>query len=132
ALSSMAGAVNRELTHACADLADDLLDYCVEDVPNLKAEVSAVLWSLGFAAEAFTVRSAPCRPNRRLLRQVVRQSVRVIAYDSLLQYIWLEMKKSTTSFDIRQHRILFALFNRRYPEPYGHNMSPESPARTYA
>jgi len=116
---------------AVRDLADELRDACEE----FRAEVAALLWTIGRVPESRAVmRRGAAVVTRPLAQRLVRESMRTIPHDPLLQYVWLEMK-DRPGLELREHDALFAVINHRWsqwwldesPPPLG-----ESPSRCYA
>lgn len=104
---------------AVADLAEAFAEEgCRPEEPNFRAEVGALLWSLGLVAESQIFRSMaspPYVPGKRFFQRLIRQSMDALPYDSLLQYLWLEIK-DRPPFNIREHTALFAMINPVYDQ----------------
>jgi hypothetical protein len=101
---------------AIRNLADDLRASCCCKQPNFRAEVGAILWTLGLIPESrpfFRHSHDWQQPGQRFFRRVVRTSLQLIPRDSLLQFVWLELK-DRPPFDLRYHRSLFHKINRVY------------------
>jgi hypothetical protein len=116
---------------AVRDLADELCDACRDDAANLRAEVAALLWTLGRVPESRAVaRGALTRP---LAQRLVRESMRTIPHDPLLQYTWLEMK-DRPELALREHEALFAVINNRWNQWWVDDSWPteETPSQAYA
>ncbi|HEY1350306.1 MAG TPA: hypothetical protein VGF67_11850 [Ktedonobacteraceae bacterium] len=66
---------------------------CRLEESNFRAEIGAMLWSLGLLAEsqAFRASARPGHlPGRRFFQRLIRQAMDALPYDSLLRYLWLE------------------------------------------
>ena len=114
----LAGKIARKYDTAVANLTDELRESCRPQQANFRAEVGALLWSLGMVAESqlfLSTANPDVVPSRRLFRKVVQQSLDCISQDSLVQYVWLEMK-DRPPFNIRDHKTLFARINVRYKQ----------------
>lgn len=125
---------------AIADLAEAFYEQgCDPDGPNFRAEVGAMLWSLGLVAESQVFRSdaqPAIIPGKRFFQRLIRQSMDALPYDSLLQYVWLELK-DRPPFSIREHAALFALINPVYDQFPADayplvELFPAPPSRIYA
>jgi hypothetical protein len=119
---------------AIANLAGDLHDACRAPQPNFRAEMGALLWTLGMIPEsslllpgAFAARVPPLR----LCRLVTQVSLAGMARDPLTQYIWLEMK-DREPFNLREHTVFFGLLNLRYTTSLLDETMPEPPSRVFA
>ena len=119
---------------AVANLADDLYDSCGQKTPNFRAEVGALLWTLGYVPESNSFRitaNSSFTPSRRMFRRIVRQSITCIPYDPLTQYIWLELK-DRPPFNIREHESLFSIINSCYTQMMLDEFSPVAPSQVFA
>ena len=129
------GALSRRLAArtelAVRDLADELCDAA----EPLRFDLAALLWMLGRVPEARAVqRRGSAIVTRPLARRLVRESLRAIPRDPLLQYVWLELK-DRPSLALREHVSLFAVVDHQWnqwwldgpPAPLG-----ESPSACYA
>ena len=106
--------------------------------PNFRAEVAALLWTLGFVPQACLMKTDDgvpgYFPSLDLMTFLIDQCLQTVSDDSLMQYIWLDMK-DRPPFDLRAHRELFALINVRFHTKQIHlfdEMAPESPSRSFA
>jgi hypothetical protein len=95
---------------AVGDLADELGERCRPGPESLRAEVGAIMWSLGLVPECHAVLAGSTAPTRRLMRRLVRESLRCLPDDPLVQYVWLELK-DRPGFDLRAHEALFTVIN---------------------
>jgi len=102
--------------NAVGGLADDLCSACVPGHGDLRAEVAALMWSLGRVPECrAVVRNGADSLPKSLARRVVRESLRSIPEDPLVQYVWLEMK-DRPRLPLREHESLFAVINHRWDQ----------------
>jgi hypothetical protein len=127
-------AVETSWRGALQNLAADLRDSCCLEQPNFRAEVGALLWTLGMIPESslFLPRVAsPGLPPIRVCRQIIHVSHIGMARDPLTQYIWLEMK-DREPFNIRDHPVFFGLANLRYNNHLLDEVMPEPPSRLFA
>ena len=117
---------------AIRNLADDLRSACQPGDANLRAEVAALLWTLGRTPESFAVlRGDQASLTRALARRVVRESIQALPEDPLVQYLWLELK-NRPEVALREHRALFSVINHRWDQWVADSYLPESPSRVYA
>ena len=118
---------------AVRDLADELCDACRDDGANLRAEVGALLWTLGRVPESRAVVRAGGALTRPLAQRLVRESMRTIPDDPLLQYVWLQMK-DRPELALREHEALFTVINHRWDQWWVDGAWPvdETPSRAYA
>jgi hypothetical protein len=100
---------------AIENLAGDLRDSCRAEQPNFRAEMGALLWTLGMIPESglFAPGASLSLPPLRLCRQVITVSDIGMAGDPLTQYVWLEMM-GREPFDIRDHPVFFGGLNINY------------------
>jgi hypothetical protein len=134
AYRDLAGMIQRRNTGAIADLAEDLREASRPGPPDFRAEIGAMLWTLGYTPECELFRpghdAAPLL-SRRFYRRVVEQSLAAIPTDPLLQYIWLAMK-DRPPFDLRGHGDLFGRINLRYAETILDLAMDERPSEVFA
>jgi len=119
---------------ALENFAGDLRDSCRLEQPNFRAEVGALLWTLGMIPESslFTPGTSSLRlPALRMCRQIILVSHVGMAGDPLTQYVWLEMK-DREPFNIRDHTVFFGVFNTRYHNFTVDDFMPEPPSRLFA
>lgn len=119
---------------AYEDLAQNLRGSCRPEPPNFRAEVGALLWTLGMIPESslFLPRApSPVLPPLRLCRWILHVSSNGMARDPLTQYVWLEMK-DREPFNIRDHPVFFGSANLRYPNHLLDELMPEPPSRAFA
>ncbi len=109
-----------------------------EQRPNFRGEVAALLWTLGYVPQAHLMKAGKgmteYSPSLNLMKIIVDQSMKTMAENSLMQYIWLRMK-DRPPFDLRNHRELFELINIRFHNKLVHmfdEVMPEPPSRSYA
>jgi hypothetical protein len=124
----------RKYELALANLVDDLRDSCRPGNQNFRAEMGALLWSLGYVPESMLLRvGAPPNwiPSRQFLLSIVRQSMLIISSDPLVQYVWLELK-DRPGFNLRSHRLLFQRINTYWSQSPLDELSPDPPSRSYA
>ncbi|MCU7918575.1 MAG: hypothetical protein KZQ95_09485 [Candidatus Thiodiazotropha sp. (ex Epidulcina cf. delphinae)] len=127
----LAGLINKKYEIAIQNLSEDIWISCHPDEPNFRAEFRAIVWSLGLVPECEALSTPQYVPSRRFVRFIVRQSLKYIPQDSLLQYLWLEMK-DRPPINIREHISLFAEINFRYDQNLLDMMLPEPPSAVYA
>lgn len=130
----LARKIREKYEMAISNLADDLRESCRPLEHNFRAEVGALLWSLGLVAESRILEArsnSNTLPSRRLCQLIVAHSANCIPHDSLVQYIWLEMK-DRPPFNLRDHKALFGLINLRYDQSLFDMFMPESPSQVYA
>lgn len=119
---------------AYEDLANDLRDSCRLEQPNFRAEVGALLWTLGMVPESGLFLPGapnPGLPPLRLCRWIANVSNIGMARDPLTQYIWLEMK-DREPFNIRDHPVFFGRANLRYTNHMLDEVMPEPPSQLFA
>ena len=117
------------------NLAVDLRDSCRVEQPNFRAEVGALLWTLGMIPESSLFapsKSYPVLPPLRICRQIVLVSHIGMGGDPLTQYIWLEMK-DREPFNIRDHPVFFGSANLVYHNNPGDDLPmPKQPSQVFA
>jgi hypothetical protein len=134
--------IEQRIEFAIGNLADDLRESCRPAPENFRAEVGALAWTLGFVPESAMFRAGSAAgdalPSRRFFRQLVRHSLVCIPTDSLVQYLWLELR-DRGPFDVRSHPALYAVISRVYDaSPLESLMfrmltfSSDAPAKLYA
>jgi len=119
---------------AFEDLASDLRDSCRLEQPNFRAEVGALLWTLGMIPESSLFMpgaSSPGLPPLRLCRWIINVSNIGMVRDPLTQCIWLEMK-DREPFNVRDHPVFFGGANLRYHNHILDDVMPEPPSRLFA
>ncbi|WP_433042589.1 hypothetical protein [Dactylosporangium sp. CS-033363] len=105
-----------------AGLAWELRAACRAGGPNLRAEVAALLWTVGDVPRADLLARAPdYTPPLTVLQQLVATTMAWVRDDPLLQYVWLELK-DRPPLDLRRHHRLFALLNARYTHNVLHHL----------
>jgi len=130
----LAGKIQRQYQIAIANLADDLRESCRPKKDNFRAEVGAILWSLGMIPESRLFSqdaNSAFVPSRRLFKRIVEQSLACIPHDPLVQYVWLQLK-DRPPFNIRDHKSLFGKINARYAQMMLDELGPASPSELYA
>jgi hypothetical protein len=128
------GRIQRRYDGAVANLVDDLRESCRPGAHDFRAEIGAILWSLGQIPESRFFRSDAdpgFLPSRRLCRTIVERSLDCMAVDPLVQYVWLELK-DRLPFNIRDHRALFGRVNQNYHQLLLDDYGPVTPSRIYA
>jgi hypothetical protein len=98
------------------NLADDLRESLRGDEPSFRADLGAILWTLGLVPESRVFeagRPTSVVPSRRLCRLIVWRSLGVLQIDPLVQYLWLGLK-DRPPFNIRDHESLFYQINLLY------------------
>ena len=127
--------VERRLTRCMADLAWDLRASLSPEPPNFRAEVAAMLWTLGSVVQAERLAADDGYvPPPTVIRDVVERSILGVERDPFIQYLWLELR-DRPPFDLREHRVLFGAINHVYSGTAVHAMSAgpgSSPGRAYA
>lgn len=73
---------------------------------RIRAQLSALLWTLGDVVHAQLLGQASYQPSLGVFRQFVELSVERVPHDPFLQYLWL-MLKDTGAVDLRRHRALY-------------------------
>lgn len=121
---------------AIGNLADDLRDYCVPGRDDLRAEMGAIIWSLGLVPECRAFLAGQDPPSSHFLRRIVRESLRCIPHDGLIQYVWLELK-NRPSFNLRDHEVISTIVNHDWAQwmlddQHGDLGLPDPPSRMYA
>jgi len=114
--TELAAHVARRIDEYVADLAWDLQVACGPEIPNFRAELAAMFWTLGDVPRAELLkdtREPVYKPSLQTLKELVAVSISRIPMDPFLQYIWLELK-DRQPIDLRQHSALFALINNFY------------------
>jgi hypothetical protein len=111
----LSGQIYEQYVTAVSNLADDLHECCRPGEENLRAELGAVLFTLGYPPESqLFVKGAQYRPSRALIRRTVVQSLACMPFDALLTSVWLEIVNSPL-VQWSDHRSL-ELFIRRKSE----------------
>jgi hypothetical protein len=110
----LASEIADRLEPAVANLASALRRSCEPSGPHLRAEVGALVWSLGMVPESQVFCEAGhTLPCERFFQDVVRQSLAALPTDPLVQYVWLAMK-DRPPLNLRDHRSLFTKINLVY------------------
>ena len=131
--------IEKSYAEHVANLAWDLREASsATKLPNFRLEIAALLWTLGYVPQAHLMKAddgiSAFRPSLHLMKFLVDQCMQTMSENSLMQYIWLEMKDRPT-FNLRAHRELFALINVRFHTKLIHmvdELMPEPPSRSYA
>jgi len=131
--------IEQDYSEHVADLAYDLREASgTTESPNFRPEMAALLWTLGYVPHAHLMKidsGIPhYRPSLDMMKIIVDHCMDTMSENSLMQYIWLELK-DRPPFNLRDHRELFALINVRFHEKDIHkfdDFSPEPPSRSYA
>lgn len=134
AYRTLAGRAERAVEIAIANLADDLRDACRPGPDSMRPQFGALLWTLGMVPESLLFRAGDdtgVLPTRRFFQSVVRQSLDHLAHDSLIQYLWLELK-DRPPMDLRSHRGLFMRINADFHQQPLDDLLPVAPSRSYA
>lgn len=110
----LAGDISEKQQWAIVNLASELWSSCRHEKPNFRAEVGALLWSLGLIPESqLFMGDRLVSLRKRFFEQIVHQSLKWIPSDPLVQYVWLEMK-DRPPFNLKKHKSLFMLLNTVY------------------
>jgi hypothetical protein len=127
--------IDRRFRTCVANLAWDLRAALDPGGPNVRAELAALLWTLGDVPHAERVANEPgYTPLLPLVHDAVDQSINRLPFDSFLQYVWLAMK-DRPPLDLRGHKVLFTAINNVYHQTGVHEVENSgifSPSRTYA
>jgi len=94
---------------AIAGLADDLHEACRTSGRACRL-VAALLWTMGRVPECLAINESSDPPRLELLRRLIQSSFQVLRTDSLIQYLWLEMK-DIPELDLRAHDALYVFLN---------------------
>jgi hypothetical protein len=133
----VADKIRKRFSDCAAELAWELRDACAPLEPNFRAEVAALLWTLGDVTHAqLIVGDDPSGyiPPLELLRDWIDTSIRRLPRDSLTQYIWLELK-DREPLNLRAHKVLFGAINNVFASTWAQQLDqigPISPSRAYA
>ncbi|HKE52830.1 MAG TPA: hypothetical protein VKE25_15100, partial [Actinomycetes bacterium] len=129
------GRIQRRLNACVANLAWDLRASASGGGETFRAELAAMLWTLGDVPHAERVAGDPAyTPPLTLVQDVVEVTMGRLAADPFLQYVWLELK-DRPPFDLRGHKVLFAAINNVYYGTGVHQLEETglfSPSRAYA
>lgn len=126
--------VERRYYAAVADLAWDLRESAGPGSDSFAADLAAMLWTVGRPAQAEALAFAGGVPEQTAVERLVNYSVRTVASEPLLQYLWLGLK-DRGPFDLRSHVLLFRTLDmmyhpKQYPGPAG--FLPETMGPVYA
>jgi hypothetical protein len=127
----LADKIHQRLEIAIENLADDLHRSAYPAPAHLRAEIMALLWSLGFIPECQSMRVSDYVPSRSFLKKIVWLSLERLPYDPLTQFVWLEMKDKPP-FSLRNHRPIFDRINLRYFQYHPDEIWGVAPSRAYA
>jgi hypothetical protein len=98
----------RRYAECIENLASDLRHSCEAGIPNCRAEVAAMFWSLGDVPHAELLQQTTLLPSRQVAAGLVHRSMQAIPFDPALQQVWLGLKERCP-FDVSPHKELFRL-----------------------
>jgi hypothetical protein len=112
--------ITEKQKYAINNLASELRESCYHEKPNFRAEVAAILWTIGFIPETQLLIS-DCTDQltklpKTFFQHIVFHSLKWISSDPLIQNVWLQMKDKPV-FNLRDHKSIFAIINSVYPQP---------------
>jgi hypothetical protein len=123
--------VHQHMESVIANLADDLNRSPHPGDEAFRAEIMALLWTLGFVPECQSMRASNYVPSRSFLKKIVWMAMERLWCGPLTQYVLLEMKDKPP-FNIREHRPLFDKINERYGQYMPDEIWDAAPSEIYA
>jgi hypothetical protein len=128
---ALAFKIYQRLELAIGNLVDDLHHSAHPAPVHFRAELMALLWTLGFVPECQSLRFSDYVPSRSFLKKIVWLSLERLPVDPLTQFVWLEMKDKPP-FSLRDHRPLFDRINSRYHQYLPDELWEIIPSQIYA
>jgi hypothetical protein len=128
---ALASKTGQRLDLAIGNLVDDLWRSAHPTSLHFRAEIMALLWTLGCVPECQSMRFSDYVPTRSFLKRIVWLSIERVPYDPLIQFVWLEMKDKPP-FNLRDHGALFNRLNQRYNQYMPDELWEVIPSQIYA